>query len=417
MSDHAGFERLLEREYEKLKATSDTARPVGNNQLSADADQRTAGSLNTKRLSDIKAKPISWLWPRRIARGKLTIVAGDPGLGKTQVAASIASIVTKGGLWPVEGGRCPIGSVLFFSAEDDAADTLRPRLEAAGADLARVHVVESVIAGYTGEGNATPRFFSLQRDLAALEQKLVELMDVALVVIDPISAFLGEGIDSHKNSEVRGLLAPLSELAARHNAAFTGISHLSKSGGAPALMRVMGSLAFVAAARAAYLVTADAQDSTRRLLLGLKNNLAPDTSGLAFRIEPVSISSTDGPIETSRVVWDSEPVCITADEAIQAASTPEKPSRLMEAADWLCARLATGAVLKTELLDSALTAGIKEKTLNRASKLLDVRKGKDGMDSPWWWSLPPKVANSAEDGQDSDMANFGEFGQLREIDT
>ncbi len=120
-----------------------------------------AGSVTTRRLSDIEAKPVSWLWPGRIARGKLTIIAGNPGLGKSQITASIAAVVTQGGRWPLDRSPCTAGDVLFLSAEDDPADTLRPRLEAAGANLHRVHVVDGVTAGYTGDGSRTDRVFCL----------------------------------------------------------------------------------------------------------------------------------------------------------------------------------------------------------------------------------------------------------------
>jgi putative DNA primase/helicase len=177
-----------------------------------------AGTLVTRRVSDVEAKPVCWLWPTRIPRGKLTIIAGDPGLGKSQITASVAAVVTRGGRWPVDRHNCDVGDVLFLSAEDDTADTLRPRLEAAGADLNRVHVIESVIAGYTGEGAQRNRLFSLQSDLEALGRTLEKLSNVVAVVIDPFSAYLGDA-DSHKNAEVRSLLAPLGDLSASRNSA------------------------------------------------------------------------------------------------------------------------------------------------------------------------------------------------------
>src|SRR4029450_6264221 len=139
---------------------------------------------------------------------------------------------------------CELGDVIFRRAEDDPADTIRPRLEAAGANLQRIHIVEGVIVGYRGDGTPGRRAFSLEEDLAALDVTLAKLKSVALVVIDPISAYLG-GVDSHKNADVRALLAPVSELAARQNVAIVGVSHLSKATGSKALMRVTGSLAFV----------------------------------------------------------------------------------------------------------------------------------------------------------------------------
>lgn len=220
------------------------------------ARAEAAGSLAMRCLSGIEAKPVCWLWPGRIARGKVTIIAGNPGLGKSQITTSIAAVVTTGGRWPVGSDLCAPGGVIFLNAEDDPADTLRPRLEAAGADLRRVQFVDGVIVGYAGDGNQCQRLFSVAEDLKALDSALSQLRDVALVVIDPVTAYLGQ-TDSHKNAEVRGLLAPLSELAARHNTAVIGVSHLTKAAGSQALMRVTGSLAFVAAARAAYLVTLD----------------------------------------------------------------------------------------------------------------------------------------------------------------
>src|SRR5262249_27218583 len=162
-------------------------------------------------------------------------------------------------------------------------------------------------SGLTGEGQQGSRAFSLQRDLTALSQKLAELGNVALVVIDPISAYLGD-TDSHRNAEVRALLAPLSELAARHNTAIVGISHLNKSAGTEAMMRVTGSLAFVAAARAAYPMAQDRENPARRFFLPMKNNIGPDAEGLAFRIEGATIESAAGPLQTSLVAWERDPV-------------------------------------------------------------------------------------------------------------
>jgi putative DNA primase/helicase len=380
------------------------------------AQMTDVGLLNTRCLADIEAKPVRWLWPGRVARGKLTIIAGNPGLGKSQITASIAAVVTTGGRWPVDRQQSPHADVLFLTAEDDPADTLRPRLEAAGADLARVHVIDGVIRGYTGDGGRKSRAFSLEDNLQALEAKLAELGDVAVVVIDPITAYLGN-TDSHKNADVRALLAPLGELAARHNVAIIGVSHLSKAAGMQALMRVSGSLAFVAAARAAYLVATDPQDKTRRLFLPLKNNLGPDATGLAFRIEGATVASPAGTLTTSRVCWETEPVSISADQALQAECPPERTTALDVAKEWLQDALAYGPLTAEDVSDRAKADGVSTKTLQRASKALKVQKQKSGMEGPWSWSLPPKMAKSAEDAQVSDVATFGEIGHLRDTDT
>ena len=205
-----------------------------------------------RRLSDVRAKPIRWLWPGRFARGKVAILAGNPGLGKSQLTASMAAVVTTGGTWPVDRTSCERGNVVFFSAEDDAEDTIRPRLEAAGADLERIFILDAVL----DDTGARPRAFNLSIDLPRLGDMLLHIGDVALIVIDLITAYLG-GIDSHKNADIRALLAPLGELAAKYGAAVVCISHLNKVGTGEALMRVTGSLAFVAAARAAFLIARD----------------------------------------------------------------------------------------------------------------------------------------------------------------
>ena len=247
------------------------------------------------------------------------MVAGHPGLGKSQVCVSLAAIVTTGGLWPVDRTRCERGTVLILSAEDDPEDTIRPRLEAAGADLARIHVLEAV-EEQQADGGIARRAFSLADDLSRLGVVLAQLGDVALVVIDPITAYLGE-TDSHKAADVRAVLAPLGELAAKHGAAVIAVSHLRKSGAGEAMLQVTGSLAFVAAARAAYIIAKDQDDPSRRLMLPVKNNLGDDQTGYAFRIEATRLPSH---IDTSRIAWEVERVTVTADEALAPPQAAEE---------------------------------------------------------------------------------------------
>jgi hypothetical protein len=286
-------------------------------------------------------------------------------------------------------------------------------LEAAGADLARVRFVDGVIVGYAGDGRLGRRVFSIEEDLKALDSTLSQERDVALVVIDPITAFLGR-TDSHKNAEVRGLLAPLSELAARHNIAIIGVSHLTKAAGSQALMRVTGSLAFVAAARAAYLVVADPEDKARRLFLPMKNNLGPDAEGLAFSIETATVPSPAGDLATSRVSWESETVSMTADEAMQAEMRPQNISALAEATEWLQGILADGPVSAVKVNEEAKAAGISWITLRRAAKALSVVKEKPSMKGGWRWSIPPKMLKDAEDAQQKNLSTFGELEHLQE---
>ena len=158
-----------------------------------------------RRLSDIQPKPVRWLWKGRIARGKVFMLAGHPGLGKSQALISVAAIVTTGGTWPLDRTQCEVGSVIILSAEDDAEDTIRPRLEAAGADLKRVFILDA-IREPNRDGDLTTRPFNLTADIERLSDLARKLGDVGLIDIDPITAYLG-GVDSHKNAEVRGVLA------------------------------------------------------------------------------------------------------------------------------------------------------------------------------------------------------------------
>jgi predicted ATP-dependent serine protease len=174
--------------------------------------------LHWDRMADVEPEPVNWLWIARIARGKLTLIAGDPGIGKSQISIYIAGPVSKGAAWP-DGGSAPLGSVLILTAEDSARDTVRPRLEGTGADLARVHRLRAA----TVNGAATT--FSLQTDLEALSQKAVKTGDVLLVIIDPITSYMGSNVDSHRTTDVRAVLEPLATWAEQHNIAVLGITH------------------------------------------------------------------------------------------------------------------------------------------------------------------------------------------------
>jgi putative DNA primase/helicase len=376
----------------------------------ARADDDVSG-LVLRCVADVQARPVRWLWPSRIARGKVSMLAGHPGLGKSQVCVSLAAIVTTGGLWPVDRTRCERGSVLIFSAEDDPEDTIRPRLEAAGADLTHVHVLEAV-AVRESDGTIKRRGFSLTEDMPRLAAKLAELQDVALVIIDPISAFLGD-TDSHQNAAVRAVLAPLAEVAAKHGVAVIAVSHLRKSAAGEAMHNITGSLAFVAAARAVYIVAKDQADPLRRLLLPAKNNLGDDQTGYAFRIEQASLP---GGIATSRVAWEPERVTVTAEEALAPAEDREERSALEEAGDFLRAVLADAPMPAKRLLSEAREAGHAEKTIRRAAKAIGVEVVKEGGHygdghQQWLWRL--KMVKTAEDAQGETLGTFRDVGHLQ----
>ena len=134
----------------------------------------------TIKASEVKSKPINWLWPYQIAKGKLTIITGDPGLGKSQITAFIAATVSRGGKWPVEGSEAEKGSVILLNAEDDAGDTIKPRLEALGADLENIHLMLEI------SEDSDCRDFRLDKDLDELSYALDQMLNPQLVIIDPI---------------------------------------------------------------------------------------------------------------------------------------------------------------------------------------------------------------------------------------
>ncbi len=332
------------------------------------------------RLSDVTPEPVTWLWPGRFALGKLTLIAGDPGLGKSFLTLDMAARVSTGCGWPDRPGeRIEPGGVVLLSAEDAIGDTIRPRLDAAGADVRRIIVLEAIRAVH--DGRESRRAFDLSRDLPALEAAIPLVESCRLVVIDPVTAYLG-GVDSHKNAEIRGLLAPLGELATRHRVAVVAVTHLNKSGGGPAIYRAMGSLAFAAAARAAWAVSKDKDEPRQRLLLPIKNNLAPDTGGLGYRIEA-------GGNGCPAVAWEPDPVNVSADDAL-AGDRDEGGGRTErdDAAEWLADLLAHGPRPARDVERDARDAGYSIATVRRAKAAIGVVSRKPAFGGPWEWTLP-----------------------------
>ena len=324
---------------------------------------------------DIAPKPLCWLWPGRIPRGKLTLLIGDPGLGKSLLTADIASRETRGTSFP-DGAVCEQGSVIFLSAEDDAADTIRPRLDAAGADVSRVHILEAVRVALT-DGSLTEKPFNLETDCAALEGALSKYPDVRLIVIDPISAYLG-GADSHSNAEVRGILAPLAALAARFGVAVLCITHLRKSAGA-AIYRAISSIAFAAAARAVWAVASDPEDGDRRLLLAVKQNLSVSAGGLAFRIETQN--------NVPRLAWEPGAVVLAANDVLGNVDMQQDQNERREAKEWLKDFLADGPVAVKRIQTEAKAAGLSWMTVRRAKEALSVAASKSTFEGGWQWRL------------------------------
>ena len=268
--------------------------------------------------SELPSQPVEWLWNHRIPLGMLTMLSGDPKLGKSLVTLAMAAAVSRGA--PLPGDRPPSrpGRVWLLSAEDDPGRTIVPRLRAAGADLSRIHLFTSIVVPGVpaAPGSPSPAISSFERlptllehDLAVLEGELTRSGECRLIVVDPVSAYLG-GTDDHRNADLRGVLAPLKAMAERRGVAVVLVNHLSKGSGTNGKYRVMGSIAYVGTCRANFLFIRDRTDPTGRRVLFCDNggNLAPPAPTLAYTIEEVE----DGP----RVAFLDEPVAITVDQAL-----------------------------------------------------------------------------------------------------
>lgn len=326
------------------------------------------------KLSSVTPTEIGWLWPNRLPLGKLSLIIGDPGLGKSYLSLDLASRVSQGWAFPDEGKHGVVrkpGGVILLGSEDDLADTIKPRLNAAGADCERIVALQGIRIECDGQSEQAS--FSLVNDLPAMEQAMEELGSCGLIVIDPIEAYLGR-TDSHKSAEVRSALMPLAELAAKHGVAVVGICHLNKASGKSAIYRTTGSLAFVAAARSTWAVVKDKSDNRKRLFLPVKCNLSEDIEGLSFRI-------ADG-----TVAWDAEPVKTTADRAMD--DSPDASAE-EEAAAWLRATLMEGDEYVKQLMRGANEAGHSWSTVKRAKHRMKVTTYKEGWGSAgsWKWSL------------------------------
>ncbi|MDD2729731.1 AAA family ATPase [Malikia sp.] len=340
-------------------------------------------------------EPVRWLWPGWLALGKLVILGGAPGTGKTTAALSMAATVTTGGHWP-DGNRCSVGDVLIWSGEDDPCDTLLPRLIAAGVDRSRVYFVSGVNV------NGEIRPFDPSTDVAALLEAARELPSLKFILVDPIvSAVAG---DSHKNTEVRRALQPLVDFAAAIGAALVGITHFSKGGaGSDPASRLTGSIAFAALPRVVMVCakTKDAEGNERRILARAKSNIGPDGGGFAYSLE--QCEALPG-IWTSRTVW-GETLEGTAIELLAEPASDTESEDSRDVCDLLRDELSSEAWTKSDLASKpVIDAGFSKKQIWSASKKLGIlrRKGTDGSRDGWYWRLPggPETGQDSEDSRE-----------------
>lgn len=344
------------------------------------------------RLDEVPARPVAWLWPGRVPLGKLTILDGDPGLGKSTLLLDLAARLTTARPMPDDpvDTQAPApsshpltpSSILLISAEDAAADTVRPRLEAAGADLSRVflwsHLPDAL-------GGGLPE---LPRDVPWID-RLVGRFTPRLVLLDPLVAYLGRGVNPHSDQDVRRALAPLARLAEDRDLALVVVRHLAKRAARNPLYRGGGSIGLIGAARSGLLVARDPDDpsAARRILASLKSNLGPPPPSLAFRLVP-------SPNGAATLAWEGPSHHTPA--TLLAEPAPESTTRALdEAKTILTAILADGPLPAETARRQALQAGLALHTIRRAKLALGIRSHK--LPDHWLWSLPTPSPQAAHD--------------------
>lgn len=316
------------------------------------------------RMSDVAVHPVEWLWPGYLPRGKQAVLDGDPGLGKSTMTLDLAARLTTASPMP-DGFRPPDPvNVVLLNAEDGVADTMRPRLEAAGADLERVVVLDGVLRDGLA---AVP---SLPSDVGIVEDAL-QSVGAALLIVDPLMAYLHEAVNSYNDQHVRKALHPLKLLAEKHGATILLVRHLNKGTGSNAVYRGGGSIGIIGAARIGWLVARHPDDDNRRIMAITKSNLGGRPSSLAFRV------ATDASLGCGRIIWEGS-ADYTAEQLLSGPGSPEERRERDEAAEFILAYLADGPQPATDVKKAGNEAGFNDRALDRARSRAGVTSKREG---------------------------------------
>jgi AAA domain len=316
--------------------------------------------------------------------GSITVLAGDPGLGKSLLSLNLAAALRRGELGPRSAG-----DVLLLTAEDSRTHTIRPRLEAAGADLARVH-----FGSIRRDGLETT--LALPDDVAVLRE-LIESTRTQLVVIDPLMAHLASNVNSWRDQMIRQALAPLNALADATATAILIVADLNKGLGTDPLQRLGGSIGIPAAARSVLLLGRDPDDpdgeqGSQRVLAHVKSNVSELSPSLCFNVEAAMAGSTC--VETARIVQTG--ISRYSGSDLLVSDRRERGPKLAEAVAYLDRALADGPRPVKELKAEAKEFGITEQTLNRAKQRLGVDSVKLDFSRGWAWRLAKKADHAVE---------------------
>lgn len=368
--------RAQSKRYDDIE-TDDDLDAVFGSDASAAPPRRpldAAPVLNAVTLDTVEPEDVEWLWPGRLPYGKLWLLDGDPGLGKSFLTLEIAARVTMG--LPLPGGppNDP-ADVVLVSLEDGLGDTIRPRAEAMGADLSRLHAITSVT-----DSNGDERPPRLPDDVPLIRE-LVERTGARLVIIDPLTAYLDGKADTHKDADIRRALLPLGTLANELGVVVLVVRHLTKRRGGLAILAGGGSIGIIGAARGGLMLFEDPDDPERRVLAVSKNNLAKKAPSLTFTIADEGHGAV--------VRWLGENAH-TANSLVAAGADDEDRGALAEAVEWLREYLKDGEKPKAEITKAARGTGIATRTLERAKEHLHVTHERRGFGPGSFvaWALP-----------------------------
>jgi putative DNA primase/helicase len=360
-----------------------------------------------QKASELKPKPINWIWGGWIAGGKFHLLGGVAGTGKTTISLALVSSITTGGFFP-DGSKAPKGNVVVWTGEDDVCDTLTPRLMAMGADLDKVHFIQGMKTGNE------ERPFDPSTDFLFLKDAIEKIGNVKVLIIDPIVSVV-KG-DSHKNAEVRKDLTPLVQMAEHLGFAIIGITHFSKgTSGREPIERITGSLAFGAVARVVLVAskTKNEDGDDIRIFLRAKSNIGIDEGGFEYSLES---ATTENGIETSRVLWGSL-IEGSARELLGDAEEESDGGGIKGCMSLITDLLAYGEVAATQMEKDCKGAGYSFATMRRAKKQLGIDSQKRGMGSKgvWMW-MPPKMLNISKDVHTHRVSTLGKSEHLNDLE-
>ena len=330
-------------------------------------NRRNESNLKLINMEQVEVEKIDWLLYPFIPFGKVTIVQGDPGEGKTTMVLQIIAKLTKGEAVLPSGSDEPAleaktvdlepVNVIYQTAEDGLGDTIKPRLLSAGADCSRVMVIDDNDQALT------------MMD-ARLEEAIIKTK-ARLVVLDPIQGFLGAAVDMHRANEIRPLMKRVAVLAEKYHCAIILIGHMNKNSNGKSSYRGLGSIDFQAAARSVLIVGRIKDEPEIRVVCHVKSSLAPEGKSIAFRLD-----------KDTGFEWIGE-YDISADDLLSGDNRGQK---IHEAKEFLKEILVSGSVAQTKVAEEAESRGIKKKTLWNAKKELEIESVKIG--NQWFWMLP-----------------------------